>query len=154
SEEYYRVLPHPMKKLSLVKISTEESSFKPVRIIGKRILKGGRVQLNFHDGRSYCIKVDDPFNIQVPYKIYDAVKLTVPEGEITDHIPLEPGAFVCVTGGSNIGKYGEVVESPTSRSPDQLVKVRIEGVESTVTLKYLFPIGKGSPIINISGEVS
>ncbi|MCX8181560.1 MAG: 30S ribosomal protein S4e [Candidatus Methanomethyliaceae archaeon] len=154
SEEYYRVLPHPVKKLSLVKISSEESSFKLVRIIGKRILKGGRVQLNFHDGRSYCIKVDDPFNIQVGYKIYDAVKLTIPEGEIADHIPLEPGAFVCVTGGNNIGKYGEVVEPPASRNPDQLVKVRIEGTESTVTLKYLFPIGKGSPIINISGEVS
>jgi len=28
--------------------------------------------------------------------------------------------------------------------------VSIGGVESTVTLKYLFPIGKGSPIINTS----
>jgi len=153
SNEYYRVLPHPVKKLSLVKISPEEATFKLVRVAGKRILKGGRVQLNFHDGRSYSIKVDDPFNIQVGYKLYDAVKLTIPEGEITDHIPLEPGAFVCVIGGSNIGKYGEVVESPATRNKDQLVKVRIEGVESTVTLKYLFPIGKGSPIINISGVV-
>ncbi|MBC7112620.1 MAG: 30S ribosomal protein S4e [Candidatus Methanomethyliales bacterium] len=154
SNEYYRVLPHPVKKLSLVKISPEEATFKLVRVAGKRILKGGRVQLNFHDGRTYSIKVDDPFNIQVGYKIYDAVKLTIPDGEIADHIPLEPGTFVCVIGGSNIGKYGEVVELPATRSKDQLVKVRIEGVESTVTLKYLFPIGKGSPIINISGEVA
>lgn len=154
SEEYYRVLPHPVKKLSLVKISPEESTFKLVRVTGKRILKGGKVQLNFHDGRSYSIKVEDPFNIQVGYKLFDTIKLTIPDGEIVDHIPPEPGAFVSIIGGSNIGKYGELIESPATRSPDQLVKVRIEGVENTVTLKYLFPIGKGSPIINISGEVS
>ncbi len=153
SEEYYRVLPHPVKKLSLVKISPEESSFKLVRIIGKRILKGRMVQLNFHDGRSYNIKVEDPFNIQVGYRTFDTIKLTLPDGEIDAHIPLESGAFVSIIGGSNIGKYGEVIEAPTSRGPDQLAKVSIGGSENTVTLKYLFPIGKGSPIINISGEV-
>jgi len=153
SEEYYRILPHPVKKLSLVRISPEESSFKLVRLTGKRLIKGGRLQLNFHDGRSYCIKVDDPFNIQVGYRIYDTLKITIPKGELIDHIPLQSGAFVCIIGGSNVGKYGEVLDSPASRNPDQLARVQIESVESTVTLKYLFPIGKGSPIINISGEV-
>ncbi|MGQ9759051.1 MAG: 30S ribosomal protein S4e [Candidatus Methanomethylicaceae archaeon] len=154
SDEYYRVLPHPVKKLSLVKITPEESSFKLVRVIGKRTLKAGRVQLSFHDGRTYTIKVEDPFNTQIGYKIFDTIKIKLPEGGIVDQIPLEPGAFVFIIGGSNIGKYGEVVEVPASRSPENLAKVTINGVENTVTLKYIFPIGKGSPIINISGEVS
>lgn len=151
SDEYYRVLPHPVKKLSLVKIPPEESSFKLVRVTGKRTLKAGNLQLNFHDGRSYLMKVEDPFNIQVEYKIFDTIKLTLPDGEIADHIPLQPGAFVSIIGGGNIGRYGELVKLPASRSPDKLAKVKISGVENTVTLKYLFPIGKGSPIISISG---
>ena len=139
-----------LKQLSLMKISAEQASFKLVRITGKRILGGKRVQLNTHDGRSISIKVEDPFDIGMEHKLYDVLKISLPEGEIMERIPLEADAYVAIIGGAHNGKYGTLVETPVNRGPKRLAKVNINGAESTVTLKYLFPIGKGSPIINTS----
>jgi len=138
----------------LLKITPEEAAFKLVQLTGKRLLKDKKMQLNTHDGRSFAIKVDDPFNVDVGYKIFDALKISLPDGEVTEHIPLESEAFVSIIGGSNIGKYGTLKETPAKRGANDLAKVTIGERENTVTLKYLFPIGKGSPIISINGEVA
>ena len=131
-----------------------KSTFKLARIVGKRLLHDGKVQLNFHDGRSLVLKIDDPFNIQVGYKLMDSIKLSLPDGQLIESIPLEESTYVAMTGGIKIGKYGTLLETPEKRSPNKLARVLIGDAETTVTLKYLFPIGKGSPIINITGEVA
>ena len=154
AKEYYRVLPDRINKLALVKIAPEEATFKLVRLTGKRILKGNKVQLNFHDGRSSIVKVEDPFNLQVGYRIFDVLKISLPDGQVMESIPLEAEAFVSIIGGTNIGKHGTLKETPVTRGPNRLAKVMIGDIENTVTLKYLFPIGMGSPIINISGAVT
>ena len=154
ADTYYRVLPDKTNKLCLLKITPEEAAFKLVQLTGKRLLKDKKMQLNTHDGRSFTIKVDDPFNVDVGYKIFDALKISLPDGEVTEHIPLESEAFVSIIGGSNIGKYGTLKETPAKRGANDLAKVTIGERENTVTLKYLFPIGKGSPIISINGEVA
>jgi small subunit ribosomal protein S4e len=154
ADTYYRVLPDKTNKLCLLKITPEEAAFKLVQLTGKRLLKDKKMQLNTHDGRSFAIKVDDPFNVDVGYKIFDALKISLPDGEVTEHIPLESEAFVSIIGGSNIGKYGTLKETPAKRGANDLAKVTIGERENTVTLKYLFPIGKGSPIISINGEVA
>lgn len=153
SDEYYRVLPHPVKILSLVKIPPEDASFKLVRIIGKRTVKHGHIQLNFHDGRCHVIKLEDPFNHNITYRIFDSMKITIPNGEICEHIPLEKDTMITIIGGENIGKYGKILEVPTSRKPMQLARILLNGCERTVTLKYAFPIGKGSPTIMITSGV-
>jgi small subunit ribosomal protein S4e len=153
SDEYFRVLPHPVKILALSRIPPEEASYKLVRIIGKRTVKGGHIQLNFHDGRCHVIKLEDPFNHDISYKIFDVMKISLPEAEIIEYIPLDKDSFVSIIGGSNIGKYGKVLESPKTRNPEQLVKVAFDGSEKSIILKYLFPIGKESPVIKIDGEV-
>ncbi len=153
TNEHYRVMPDKVNKLTLVRIAPEEAAFKLARIASKRILKGSRVQLCLHDGRSVSVKVDDPFNMELGYRTFDTVKISIPQGEILEAIPLETGAFVSITGGTNIGKYGTLLETPEKRDPNQLAAVRIGETESTVTLKYLFPVGKESPVISISGVV-
>jgi small subunit ribosomal protein S4e len=154
ADTYYRVLPGKTNKLCLLKITPEEAAFKLVQLTGKRLLKDKKMQLNTHDGRSFAIKVDDPFNVDVGYKIFDALKISLPDGEVIEHIPLESEAFVSIIGGSNTGKYGTLKETPAKRGANDLAKVTIGERENTVTLKYLFPIGKGSPIISINGEVA
>jgi small subunit ribosomal protein S4e len=153
SGEYFRVLPHPVKVLALSRIPPEEASYKLVRIIGKRTVKGGHIQLNFHDGRCHVIKLEDPFNHNISYKIYDAMKITLPDAKIVEYIPLDKDVLVSIVGGSNIGKYGKVLEPPKTRNPKQLVKVTLNGTEKDIILKYVFPIGKDHPLIKINGEV-
>jgi len=154
AEAFYRVLPNSKNKMALVKITAEEASFKLEKITGKRLLRDNVVQLNFHDGRSVAVKVDDPFNIHLAYKLMDTVKISIPEGQLLEHIPLQEGAYVAITGGTKIGKYGTLLETPAKRTANKLARVMIGDAEKTVTLKYLFPVGKGSPIINITGEVA
>ncbi|MCQ5377249.1 MAG: 30S ribosomal protein S4e [Candidatus Methanomethylicia archaeon] len=151
SDSYYRVVPDKINKLALTKITAEEASFKLVRIQGKRTLKNKSVQLNTHDGRSITLKVDDPFNIQLGYRPFDALKISLPDGQILESIPMEADTYVAVIGGTNIGSYGVLSESIPNRDPEKPAKVIIGDAMVTVILKYLFPIGKGSPIINISG---
>ncbi len=153
-EAYFRVISHRVKKLALMKIPAEEATFKLLKVTGKKLLKQGRLQLAFHDGSTKIFKVEDPFNIQLPYMTNDVLKVSLSDDQVLDHIPLAQGAFVVVTGGRNVGQYGTVLEVPASKSPNALAKVSIGGNETTVTLKYLFPIGKESPIITINGEVA
>lgn len=153
-DAYYRVMPDSVNKLSLLKITPEEGAYKLIRLSGKRLLKDKTVQLNAHDGRSFAIKVDDPFSVNLPYRIFDSLKISLPAGEVLEHIPMEPDTYVSIIGGSNIGKSGILKEAPQQRGPNRLAKVMINEIESTVTLKYLFPIGKGSPIISTTGEVA
>lgn len=151
---YYRVLPNNVNELALMKISAEEASFKLSRVTGKRLLKDKKAQINLHDGRCVVVDVSDSFNVQIPYRLMDAVKLSLPDGQILEHVPLEAGTYASIIGGTKIGKFGTIKEMPKSRSPNQLATVAIGDTETTVMLKYLFPIGKESPIININGEVT
>ncbi len=154
ADAYYRVMPNTTNKLALMKITAEDAAFKLAKVTGKRHLKGKRMQLNLHDGRCISVDVSDPFSVDMPYKLMDAVKISLPDGQIQEHVPMAVGAYVVITGGTKIGKFGLVKELPASGSPNKLATVSIGDSDTTVTLKYLFPIGKESPIININGEVT
>lgn len=151
---YYRILPNNVNEMALMKITAEDASFKLARVTGKRLLKNKKAQINLHDGRCVVIDVSDSFNVQIPYRLMDTVKLSLPDGQILDHVPLAVGAFVSITGGTKIGKFGTIKDMPKKKSPNQLATVVVGDAETTVMLKYLFPIGKESPIININGEVT
>jgi ribosomal protein S4E len=76
------------------------------------------MQLNSHDGRSFAIKVDDPFDTQVGFRPFDSLKISLPKGEVLEHIVLEPDAYVSIIGGSKIGESGVVKEVPEQRGPN------------------------------------
>ncbi len=154
ADAYYRVLPNSVNKLALMKITAEEAGFKLAKVAGKRLLKEKKMQLNLHDGHCVSVDISDPFNVDIPYRLMDTVKVSLPDGQIQAHIPLEVGAYVSIIGGTKIGKFGTVKDLPATRSPNKLATITIGDSDTTVTLKYLFPIGKGSPIININGEVT
>ena len=54
----YRILPSE-KGLFLHSIGSEEALFKLCRIENKTVIKGGRLQLNLHDGRNILVQVED-----------------------------------------------------------------------------------------------
>ena len=52
----YRVLPDEKGRLVLHPISEENQNFKLCRIQNKTTIRGGRQQLNLHDGRNYRVE--------------------------------------------------------------------------------------------------
>jgi len=104
--EIYRMVPHPVKFLWPVPISQEEARFKPLRVEGKTAVKGGRLQLHFHDGRNLILPPDEARK----YATFDTVLLDLQSNQIVKHVPFRLGVDAVVFDGRNVGSFGRVVE--------------------------------------------
>ncbi len=155
-ERYFRIVPHPVKGIGIIEITGEESTYKPARIKRKVTVKGGNIQLTFHDGRNFLIRVKNPFNpVEAHYKTYDTIKLAIPKQEILEHIPFKEGNVAVVIDGANVGFIGKIVSiEQVFKKPRALVELESEGGEKVRTiLDYVFVIGREKPIITLpSGD--
>lgn len=145
TESVYRVLPDEKGRLILYPIATENKDFKLCKITNKTIIKGGKTQLNLHDGRN-CL-VDEE------YKAGGVVILKVPEQEVSDLIKFEEGTIGLITGGKHIGEIGKIKEiNITKSSMPNTVEMETEDKKTFLTLKdYVFVIGKDKPAITLPG---
>ncbi len=144
SGKAYRVVPDERGTLVLHPIEEGNTEFKLCRIEDKVTIKGGKTQLNLHDGRNYLTEED--------YKTGDVVILNVPDQEIKDTIKFEDGTIGLITGGKHIGEKGTVKEINITRS-SMPNTVLIETDEKTFqTLQeYVFVLGKDKPVISLPG---
>lgn len=109
-DEHFRCMLDANGRLRYVKISAEEASWKLVRIEGKTTLKGGKTQLNFHDGRNML--VDDPKE----FNTGDSIKLSLPDQEVLEHIKFEDGVRCYLIGGTHVGEMASMKERIVKRS--------------------------------------
>ena len=107
------------------------------------MVRGGKIQLNLHDGRNIVTEKNE-------YKTGDVLKISVPEQEILEHIPMQKGYLAMIIGGKHAGEIAKIEEIVVTRSPlPNIVKL-----ENITTIKpYVFPIGKEEPLIRLP-EVS
>ena len=94
----YRVLLNPRGKLALVKIEKDEASWKLCRIEDKTVVKGGKIQLNLHDGRNILLDKND-------YKTGDVLKVAFDGQKILEAYPLAAGAAALVSSGNHAGLF-------------------------------------------------
>ena len=144
--KYYRIIPDYKGRLILNEIDEKDSSFKLVSIENKTTLKGGKTQLNLHDGRNVIVEEDE-------YKTSDVVLLSIPEQKIDDVIKFETGSIALITGGKHIGELGKIDSiniTKSSKSNTVLIETD-EGSFLTLT-KYVFVIGTDKPIISLLGD--
>jgi len=131
----YRVLPGE-KGLEVVEIAKKDAGWKICRIRDKRNVKGGKIQLNLHDGRN--ILVDSQ-----AYKPGDSVMIQIPEQKILKHYPLKVGQEALIFAGKNAGKQGKIKEIRERKSMLEKSTVILETPEGRIeTLKdYIIVIG-------------
>ncbi|MEM3046328.1 MAG: 30S ribosomal protein S4e [Candidatus Bathyarchaeia archaeon] len=150
SQQYYRFLPLPGRGLAPHRIDLNEASFKLRKIAGKTSLKHGDVQLNFHDGAAWIVKVADARKpVEDVYKVGDSLRFNLKTGEVTDHVRLSPGAYVLITGGRNMGLHGRLDSTQrgtATTEPTVTVQLPNGGTIQT-TLTNLFPVGSERPLI-------
>jgi len=145
SESVYRVLPDEKGRLILHPIAAENKEFKLCKIVDKTTIRGGKTQLNLHDGRN-CL-VDDE------YKAGDVIILKVPDQDISERIIFEEGTIGLITGGKHIGEIGRIKEiNITKSSMPNTVEMETEDKKVFLTLKdYVFVIGKEEAAITLPG---
>ena len=132
----YRVLLDRKGSLRLVPLSDSEASVKLCRVIGKRAVKGGKVQLSLHDGRSLLGREE-----LSEHKAGDTVVLELPSNKIAQHIKLENGCQAYLIGGSHVGCTGVGEHVLGDERGKVIIRIGDDVVESAK--RFVFAIGKG-----------
>ncbi len=143
TDEKFRVLIDEKGKLILNPIGEEESYFKLCRIEDKKVIRGGRYQLNLHDGRNYIV---DDKNI----KAGDVLSLKVPNQEIIDILKFDIGARSLVIGGSHRGEIGRIDQiNIIRRSQPNIVTLTVNGKQIQTIKEFVFVVGKDESVISL-----
>jgi small subunit ribosomal protein S4e len=132
-EKNYCILPDHKARLSLREIPSTKS--KLCKVVGKRMVKGGKIQLNLHDGRNLLS--------ESPIKRKDSVVISIPDGKILRHYPYQEGATAYIIGGKHAGRIGKIREIKKLRSsnPNRVV-LEIDGSIVETLEDYVFVVGK------------
>jgi len=118
------------QKGKLVFKETSDHSKKLTKLIGKVVLSGKKLQLNFEDGTNILST-----NSKDLPNIGDGVLLKIPENKIEKVLPLKAGSTVYLIAGSQKGKIAKL------KSFDREHAVLIEGGEEYKTNKnYVFVV--------------
>lgn len=141
-DEYYRFLP-TKRGLHLIRIDKNESGTKLLRIEKKTYVNGGKVQINFHDGRNILLEKN-------MHKTGDVVVFDILDNKIKDVIKLEKGTRVLIIRGNNIGSLGTVEDIiVTKSSRPNMIVVDIGPRKIDLPKSYVFAVGKNEPVIKL-----
>ncbi len=146
TNENFRLLPD-QKGLRLQPIPETEANYKLLRVKGKTLIKGGKLQLNLHDGTNLELPPEDAQK----YSVGDVIQLTLPDRKMKDHMKIEPGNSAFVFRGKNSGTLGliEKVEKGPGTQPN-LVTISADGKEFETLEDYIFVVGRKRPKIKVS----
>ncbi len=140
----HRVLLDHRGHLVLTSIDSSEASIKLCKVIGKRFVKGKKIQLTLHDSRNLIGDLSD-------FKPGDVVKLTLPEQNVADRFPLEVGAVAMVTGGRNVSRVGTISDIRLiSGTQPNIVTLKAGDDAFEAPEHYVFVLGRDKPSINLS----
>lgn len=114
-------------------ITGDNASRKYLRVAKKHVVKGGKTNITFHDGRNYL------GDNQI--KTGDTCVFSIPGFKMEKHIKLEPGARCLVVEGKHrgeIAKLEKIIERPGSHDSEALLKDAES--EFITVVKYLFVV--------------
>ena len=139
----YRVLLDQRGRLILREIDQAETSSKLCRVMRKDIVRGKRVQLSFHDGKTLVGDFDE-------FKPGDGVKLALPELKILERFPFEKGATALITGGKNVGRVGTIIDVKlVEGAQPNIVTLEADGETFQAPGHYVFVAGKEKPALSL-----
>jgi small subunit ribosomal protein S4e len=151
SGERFRVVPQKRGGLRLVRIDDKEAEFKLCKIESKTMVKGGKVQLGLHDGRTFLIPDGEKPS---KYNTLDTLKISIPDQKLLSSVELDKGVYAVVSRGRNIGNEGKVIEIE-KRLGTHASTVTMEDPEGNrfqTALEYVFVVGKSKSEINLQEE--
>jgi small subunit ribosomal protein S4e len=139
TKKSYRILPNEKGNLIIHPINDEEKTFRPLKIVGKTLVKGGRTQMRFHDGTTLMVDKDEGY-AAAGTVLYDCESKSA-----LDYIPFTTGRVAMITGGRNVSRSGKIISVKGNM-------VEIEGEELFRTLKdNVFVVGTKESAISLPG---
>jgi small subunit ribosomal protein S4e len=146
TKQRYLALVNRAGALVLSEIKATEAKTKVLKITNKTHVKGGLLQLNFHDGRNMVMQ---PKKAQ-EYQVHDTIVMNLKDNGIKQHIKYEVGALAFVTKGSHRGEIAKIKEIKKIRSPmPNTVTLEKNGKDFRTIEDYLIVVGKEKPILSV-----
>ncbi len=137
-----RVLMDRKGMLILTDLAPQDANWKLVKVTGKSIAKGGKIQISTHDGRVILSDVKG-------VKRGDTLKISIPDQKILEVYPMAKETSVFVTGGAHRGTITTIKEINVSRSYQENT---IDSNDNfTTTMSNIFVIGKSRGEIVLPG---
>ncbi|MBT4935776.1 30S ribosomal protein S4e [Candidatus Woesearchaeota archaeon] len=139
-EKQYRIVLDIKGRLELIEIDAKESTHKICKIVGKTILKKGKIQFNLHDGKNIISDKDA--------RVGDSFVVTLPTKEVESVLSLNPGATIFLIQGKHSGDVGVLKEFKDNNALYTKDNVDVETAKG-----YLFVVGlKGKTQITLRKE--
>lgn len=109
---------------------------KLCKIIGKKIIVGGKIQLALHDGRAYRIEREED-----RFSVGDTMKIKFPQQTLAGFLKLEKGAKCYVYSGKHAGKTGvlELVLERAGSAPAD-VQLKVDGAQIITRKDYVLAV--------------
>ncbi|MCY0860407.1 MAG: 30S ribosomal protein S4e [Sulfolobaceae archaeon] len=146
---YFRAMPHPTDYITLIKITSEDATYKLVKVVNKTTLTGKRTQLNLDDGRNILVNEEKAKSIRTR----DTLKIELPSQNIIGHLEMKEGAYGIITGGKNVGAHGNISSIKKAQyKVDAYSLVTVEnqaGYKYETNLKNVMVIGEEKPEIRL-----
>jgi len=146
SDQYFQMLINKQGKILPVPIEKGDAKWKLVRIEGKRKIKGGKFQINTHDGR--CFVMDE-----CKYRPGDVLKIELLKQKVLGYLPFAKGNIAYIIGGSHVGETGHIdsVEVVKGSMPNQVrfkegFATRVENAFVIGTTKALVSVDFPEPM--------
>jgi len=111
------------KKFDVIEIGGKEAEEKVAKVIGKKVLKGNKMQINLSDGRNYLSNEN--------VRVGDSIVLNLKENKISEVLPFKEGCKIMFISGKHIGEIGEV-ETIDEKRRIIVLKVGDEKINSRV----------------------
>ncbi len=127
SNKFYRMNLSKRGKLEISEIGSEEAGRKIAKVIGKKVLKGKKKQLNLSDGRNFFSDLECKRN--------DSVVVNLFEKKIEKCVPLKEKSKVIVFEGKHAGKSGEV-----KSIKDSVAEVKIDNKDVNILTKQIMAV--------------
>ena len=123
-------------RLQFVEIKVAESQWKLLRVENKTVVKGGKVQLNLHDGTNMLS--------DKKVKTGDVLQLSLPDMKIKKVIEFKEGAQAFIIGGAHVGSISEIkgIEITRSTKPNLVMYEDYQTIKS-----YSFVVGDKKALI-------
>jgi small subunit ribosomal protein S4e len=109
-DSHFRCVLDHNGRLRYRPISADEAGWKVCRIEGKSTIKGGKTQLNLHDGRN--IIVEDASE----YSTGSSLKIALPSQDVVEHIKFDEGVRCYLIGGAHVGGFAQMKSFDVKRS--------------------------------------
>lgn len=129
----YRVMLNPRGQIVLRPVEPNEIGWKLVRVNGKTVVRGGRTQLNLHDGRNILA---DGAKVNTG----DVLKISLPELKVLEVIPMQEESLALLTGGNHIGRVCRIKRIEKTQNPTANLVEFHEGFSTVID--HVFMVGR------------